>query len=102
MNDRLEKSMRPWKDLTATEFYAFIGLVLHAGAEKDNLVEAKDLFSKRATAIYRATMSLERIEQILRFLTRLREDKLASIRYIWTVSLQNYHPSRELCIDEQC
>lgn len=79
------RRMRPWKDLTVNELYAFIGLVLHAGAEKSNLLEAQDLFAKENMAIYRATMSLERFEQISRFLrfddthtrpSRLRQDKL--------------------------
>lgn len=35
---------RPWRDTTADEIYAFIGVVIYAGAEKSNLVHAKDLF----------------------------------------------------------
>lgn len=108
------KRMRPWKDLTENELYAFMGLVLYAGADKNNLVEAKDLFAKHKDAIYRATMSLERFEQITRFLrfddartrpARLETDKLASFRYIWILFLNhlafNYHPTKELFIDEQ-
>lgn len=117
-NERLplseQKRMRPWYPMTENELYAFIGLVLYAGAEKSNLVEAKDLFAKGHTAIYRATMSLDRFEQITRFLRfddhlarprLLASDKLASFRYVWTVFLNNlirhYFPSSELCIDEQ-
>lgn len=108
------KKMRPWRDLTVNELYAFIGLVIYAGAEKSNLVEAKDLFAKDHMPIYRATMSLKRFEQICRYLRfddsrtrgfRLQSDKLAPFRHIWTLFLNNltlnYMPSKELCIDEQ-
>lgn len=63
---------------------------------------------------YRAVMSLERFEQLTRFLrfddshtriVRLREDKLAPIRYVWDLFLKNLNlpfvPSLELVIDEQ-
>lgn len=115
-NSRLPvpKTMRPWTKLTVNELYAFIGLVIYAGAEKNNLVEVKDLFAIEYVGIYRATMSMKRFEQISRFLrcddtrtrpVRLQTDKLASFRYIWTLFLSNlnlnYHPSKELCIDEQ-
>lgn len=106
--------MPPWKDITANEFYAFVGLVLHAGAHEANLDEAKDLFAEHNMPIYRATMSLERFEQIIRFLrfddtqtrpARLQSDKLASIRCVWSLFLENlnsnYQPSKELCIEEQ-
>lgn len=105
--------MRPWYPLTENEFYAFLGLVLYAGADKQNLVEAKDLFSKHHS-LYRAAMSLERFEQILRFIRfdnnlrrplDLATDKLASFRYMWDLFSENliscYQPSGELCIDEQ-
>lgn len=106
--------MRPWKDTNANELYAYIAILLYAGAEKSNLVHAKDLFHKSNMPFYRAHMSLKRFEQISRFLrfddsrtrvARLATDKLAPIRYTWTQFQKNltlsFKPSLELCIDEQ-
>lgn len=74
------KVMRPWRELKEPELYAFLGLIIHAGAEKKNLVKAKDLFAYVQHPIYRATMSLKRFEQITRFLrfddTRTRAARL--------------------------
>lgn len=105
---------RPWSNTTAAEIRAFFGILLYAGAEKSNLVQAKDLFHKSHMAFYRAVMSLERFEQLARFLrfddsrtraARLLEDKLAPFRHVWTLfqsSLRfGYLPSKELTIDEQ-
>lgn len=108
------KQMRPWKDTNADELYAYIAILIYAGAEKANLVQAKNLFASSNMAFYRAVMSLYRYEQLTRYLrfddtrtrlARLRTDKLAPIRYIWDFFLKNltsaFVPSLELCIDEQ-
>lgn len=108
------KNMRPWKDTNADELYAYIAILIYAGAEKANLVQAKDLFASSNMPFYRAVMSLYRYEQLTRYLrfddcrtrlARLRTDKLAPIRYIWDFFLKNltsaFVPSLELCIDEQ-
>lgn len=47
---------------------ALISILLHTGAEKSNVARAKDLFHKSHMPIYRAVMSLQRFEQLLRFL----------------------------------
>lgn len=77
------------------------------------MVPAKDLFHKTNMPFYRAVMSLERFEQLTRFLRfddsrtrpmRLKDDKLAAFRYVWKLFLDNfqglYKPSLELTIDE--
>lgn len=107
------KSLRKWRDTTIDEVYAYMAILLHAGAEKANHVRAVDLFDKANMPFYRAVMSPGRFEQLSRFirfddsrtrLVRLREDKLAPIRYIWQLFLANletvYVSSLELCIDE--
>lgn len=93
---------------------AFFGILMHSGAEKSNLVQAKDLFHEPNMPFYRAVMSLKRFEQLCRFLRfddsrtrleRLRVDKLAPIRHISNLFEQNltsaFVPSLDLCIDEQ-
>lgn len=112
--DHESKRVRTWLDTNADEMYAFLGILLHIGAEKANLVQAKDLFHKSNMPFYRAVMSLDRFEQLCRFLrfddsrtriNRLREDKLAPIRHVWNLFQTNltssFIPSKELCIDEQ-
>lgn len=39
------KNMRPWKDTDADEIYAYIAILILAGAEKANLNSADDLFA---------------------------------------------------------
>lgn len=110
----ISQKIRFWKDTNAEEIYAFIGILIRAAAEKCNSVHVKDLFHKSYIPFYRAVMSQKRFEQIYRFLRfddsrtrvdRLREDKLAPIRHIWTQLLRNLQfaliPSKELKIDEQ-
>lgn len=106
--------VRVWKDTNVDEICAFIGILLHSGAEKANLVQVKDLFHTSHMPFYRAVMSLVRFEQLLRFvrfddsrtrLERIRMDKLAPIREIWDKFVMKlaepFVPSKDLCIDEQ-
>ncbi|XP_055918701.1 uncharacterized protein LOC129950807 [Eupeodes corollae] len=108
------KVMRRWYDTTEDEIFAYIAILLYAGAEKAYGVEAKDLFHESNMAFYRAVMSLERFEQISRFIRfddgrsrtfRLQSDKLAAFRHVWNLFQSNliscYQPSKELTIDEQ-
>ncbi|XP_036344164.1 piggyBac transposable element-derived protein 4-like [Rhagoletis pomonella] len=114
MRQTVPKKLRYWQDTNADEIYAFIAIILYCGAEKANLVHAKDLFHKMNMPFYRAVMSLHRFEQLCRFLRfddsrtraeRLRHDKLAPIRHVWTLFLANltipFIPSKELTVDEQ-
>lgn len=108
------KGMRAWVDTNANEIYAYIGILLYAGARKSNKVDTKELFEPSHMPFYRAVMSGTRFEQLTRYLrfddsrtrlARLQYDKLAPIRHIWTLFLKNlttaFTPSLELCIDEQ-
>lgn len=108
------KKMRYWKETDIDEIYAYIAILLYAGAEKSHSVHCKDLFHKSNMPFYRAVMSLERFQQLTRFLrfddsrtrmVRLREDKLAPIRYIWSLFQKKlsdaFVPSSELVADEQ-
>lgn len=108
------KRMRPWQNTDADEIYAYMAVILFAGAEKSNNALAKHLFAKDNMPFYRAVMSLERFEQLSRFmrfddsrtrLARLQQNKLAPILHVWTQFLKNltldYVPSLEQCVDEQ-
>lgn len=108
------KSMRKWRDTNVDEVYAYIAILLHSGAEKANHIHSIDLFDKSNMPFYRAVMSHTRFEQLSRFIrfddsrtrmVRLKEDKLAPIRYVWEIFQKNltwaYVPSFELCVDEQ-
>lgn len=110
----LPKRMRPWRETNVAELYAYIAILLHAGAEKSNNVCAKDLFAQSNMPFYRAVMTLKRFEQLTRFLrfddsrtrlTRLQENKLAPIHHVWSQFLNrltlDYVPSLDLCVDEQ-
>lgn len=108
------KSLRHWYDTNAEEIMAFIGILLYAGAEKANLVHGSDLFDKQNMPFYRACMSYTRFQQLCRFIRfddsrsrpdRLKHDKLAPFRYVWTIFSTNmavpFAASKELTIDEQ-
>lgn len=108
------KRTRPWNETNVDEIYAYIAILLYSGAEKSHNVESCDLFHKSNMPFYRAVMSLERFEQLTRYIrfddsrtrmARLREDKLAPIRYVWDLFMKNitfpFVPSLEIVIDEQ-
>lgn len=80
-HEKEPQQCRVWNDTNADEIYAFIGVLLHSGAEKANGVQTKDLFDKSNMPFYRAAMTLKRFEQLLRFLrfddSRTRLDRLA-------------------------
>lgn len=103
-----------WKDLTATEFYAFMRILIASGANNSNTDHVFDLFKYNSHPLYRATMGLNKFCNIIRFLRfddantreqRLKADKAAPISEIWTMlncSLINMYRSTEnLIIDEQ-
>lgn len=108
------KKLRKWQDTNVDEVYAYVAILLYSGAARTHNVRAADLFHKSELPFYRAVMSLERFQQLTRFLrfddsrtriARLREDKLAPIRYIWDLFKRNltmpFIPSHEIVIDEQ-
>lgn len=108
------KKMRYRRDTNVDEIYAYIAILLYSGAEKSHSVETSELFDSSNMPFYRAVMSGSRFKQLTRFLRfddsrtrmkRLREDKLAPIRYIWSLFQKYlnaaYVPSLELVVDEQ-
>lgn len=105
-----------WKPLTEVEFWAFLGLVIHAGVQKQADVPIRELFlDGRADPIYKATMSVNRFEEIksfMRFDDRATREarkaemgKLAPIKQLFDLFLKNlcmpYEPNKELTEDEQ-
>lgn len=105
---------RKWKETDSTEIYAYIGILLFAGANKNHNVQARDLFHHTNMPFCRSVMFLERYEQITRFLrfddsstrsARFKTDPLAPIRGVWSTFLSqlltNYRPGADLTIDEQ-
>lgn len=105
-----------WKPFTEQEFWAFHGLLITAGVQKQADVPVRELFlDPRSDPIYRSTMSVNRFEEIrsnLRFDDRnTRKDrkesmgKLAPIKGVFDMFLNNlrtpYEPHKELTLDEQ-
>lgn len=114
--NRIKKAQnKTWKEITKKEFLAFVGIVLLAGSEKQWDVPIRELFGDPSSnPIYKATMSVERFEEIRRFLRfddkrtrefRLQTDHLAAFRYIWDLFIGNcrksYRPSDCVTVDEQ-
>lgn len=104
---------RHWIDTNGRELYALIGLLIFSGSCKSWDVPMKELFHISGHAIYCATMSVERAEQLLRFMrfdnsqtrkARIRTDKLTPVRDISNVFLdqlkRSYKPSVFLTVDE--
>jgi hypothetical protein len=110
-NDKPNKR-KVWKMVDNTEMEAFIGLLIVMGAFKAKYRPLEDLWSARdGIPICRATMSMERFQQIksaLRFDDPLRRDKqdpLAPVRSIASAFNKKlrevYVPSEWLTVDEQ-
>lgn len=105
---------RIWYDTNSNEIYALIGILIYAGVHKNWDERLDELYRLDNRPFYRAAMSLQRVQQLLRFLRfdnyqtraeRLKEDKLAAFRDVWNMFLANikgpYKPSSFLTIDEQ-
>ncbi|CAL1687546.1 unnamed protein product [Lasius platythorax] len=109
-----DKNQKVWKSVTSREFEAFLGILITAGANHSNTDHTTDMWKITSYPLYRATMSLNRFWNILRFIRfddsntrnlRLKDDKAAPIRDIWTVLNSNlrkhYRPTENLTVDEQ-
>ena len=111
-NPNAEKN---WNQTDSLEIYTFIGLLILARVYRSMNENINELWSKaNGRPIFSATMPVRRFKDLLRFcrfnnfLTRdIRNnvDKLAPIRNIWSIFLQQlrllYIPSESLIIDEQ-
>ncbi|XP_048879142.1 piggyBac transposable element-derived protein 4-like isoform X3 [Brienomyrus brachyistius] len=103
-----------WQKLTATEFKAFMGLLILAGGFQSSKESIGKLWDeKMGRWIFRATMSRKRFFDLLHVVTfdnpesrALREstDKLAAIRDVWDTWSSNlsimYNPGHDITIDE--
>jgi len=105
---------RIWYDTNSVEIYALISILIYAGVHKNWNERIDEFYRLDNRPFYRATMSLQRLQQLLRFLRfdnyqtrmeRLRDDKLAAFRDVWNMFAANikepYKPSSHLTIDEQ-
>uniref|UniRef100_A0A8C4PWH1 PiggyBac transposable element-derived protein domain-containing protein n=1 Tax=Eptatretus burgeri TaxID=7764 RepID=A0A8C4PWH1_EPTBU len=104
-----------WKDISKNELLAFLGVSLLAGYDKSCDVSIRELFGDRVSnPMYRATMSVERFEDIRRCLRfddrttrdfRLLTDCMAAFRHIWDLFLENcrkrFVPHECVMVDEQ-
>lgn len=106
------RKLMKWKELDRTELEAFIGLLIQAGVSHANHQSIDELWNiSKSCPIYRATMSLKRFQNLLRFIrfddreNRDELDRLAPIRHVFEsfVIQLNKHfiPSENLTIDEQ-
>lgn len=99
---------------TSTEIYAFIGLLLYAGATRSNRENITDLWQQESHPIYRATMSRNRFSLLLRCIRfdnsstraeRLKEDKAAPISDLFAMLNANlkacYIAGPGVTVDEQ-
>ena len=106
---------KQWNIVFKEKLLAYFGLELLAGSEKQWVVSTRELFRYDfSNPMYKATISVERFEDIRRFLTfddkRTREfclqtDHMAAFRYIWDLFISNcekwYSPHKCVTIDEQ-
>jgi len=109
-----EKIQLKWDNLTVTEYYAFLGVLIMSGANNSNNDHSTEMWRSTSYPLYRASMGLNRFWNILRFIRfdnansrveRMKDDKAAPIRDIWEMLKANltklYKPSECLTIDEQ-
>ena len=105
-----------WYNIDELEFDAFMGLLILFGVTKGNHENVRDAWSDGPLArpIFKATMSINRFESILRHIrfdesdtrqSRRQTDKFAPFRDMWQKFTQNckshFDPGVNLCIDEQ-
>lgn len=108
------KKQLEWTDLTIREIEAFLGLLITAGVNHANSQCTADMWKTTSYPLYRASMSINRFWNVLRFLRfddantreeRQRIDKAAPICDLWTMLNSNlrkyYRPTENLTIDEQ-
>lgn len=114
-NLEAKRHQENWKDVDANEIMAYIGLLILAGVDRSSKRSYKEFFNRlRGHPIFRATMSRNRFQSILRFIRfddkntrdiRRAQDKLAPIRDVFDMINKNlikcYRPGRNLTIDEQ-
>lgn len=107
--------LETWIPFSEIEFWAYLGIIITAGADKSWDVPTRELFyNSRSDPIYRAAMSGSRFEQIrgnLRFDDRATRKqrpemgRLAPIKNVFDMLMANlllhYVPNHGLTLDEQ-
>ena len=113
-NDHPEK-FHLWKKTDRDEIWAFIGLLILGGVQRSKNEHLRELWSPaNGRPIFRATMSKNRIDSLLRFCrfddlltreVRKKDDRLAPISELWTMLLAQlercYIPGGSITVDEQ-
>ncbi|KRZ72981.1 PiggyBac transposable element-derived protein 4 [Trichinella papuae] len=114
-NNKHPDAVRNWEETNEEEIYAFIGLLIIAGACQSSDESVSDLWSVHCgRPIFRAVMTENRFKSLLRFCRfddshsradRMKSDKLAQFRDIWNMFMDNtkklYKPSTFLTVGEQ-
>lgn len=113
-NSSAQSSQKVFQPFNATEFDAFLGILIAAGVQRDNRTNLDDMWNADALPLVRAAMSRDRFKMMLRFVrfdnentraARIQEDKAAPIRDIWTMMNKNlenaYKPYECITVDEQ-
>ena len=115
MRDRMKKPTNTYSDMTLMELDALLGVLITAGAKKDNHVSAEEMFSQEfGCSVYRCAMSESRFSFLMRCLRfddratraeRRKQDRFAPIREVWDAFIQhfrvNYIPNEHVMVDEQ-
>src|SRR5688572_11664990 len=110
-----ENQRAEWKPVNDKEMIAFIGLCILAGVYRGNHEPQSSLWSEReGRPVFVATMSRTRFRCIMKYMRfddkatrdeRLKHDKLAAFRDIWTMCTAQlpkfFVPGPDLCVDEQ-
>uniref|UniRef100_A0A3B3QYT7 PiggyBac transposable element-derived protein 4-like n=1 Tax=Paramormyrops kingsleyae TaxID=1676925 RepID=A0A3B3QYT7_9TELE len=103
-----------WQEFTASEFDAFMGLLIMAGGVESARESAISLWNqKTGRTIFRATMTKKRfcvLSNVMRFanpeskVLKKSTDKLAAFRDVWDTWSSNlsimYNPGHDITIDE--
>lgn len=103
-----------WTNLILQEFYAFLRILIMSGTNNSNTVHSLEMWKSTSYPLYRAAIGINRFWSIIRFIrfddantreVRIKEDKAAPIRDIWTMLNANlsalYKPMECLTVDEQ-
>lgn len=111
----MQKQPKPEiKLVTPRELETFIGLIIYAGVHHSNGEAISELWGVHSLPLFRAAMSKNRFQEILRFIRfddgqtrneRLKSDKAAAVSEVFAVLNQGLHkyykPHECLTVDEQ-
>lgn len=66
-NSSAQSSQKVFQPFNATEFDAFLGILIAAGVQRDNRTNLDDMWNADALPLVRAAMSRDRFKMMLRF-----------------------------------